>query len=88
MDKLFGLVGLGIWGVFVYVYTDGMSSQQQFYFLLSNLLLLVLVVPFWKMLPRYGYPAPLALITLIPVTVPILLWIVAFSSPVQNKEAN
>lgn len=38
----------------------------------------LLVVPFWRILPRYGIAAPFALLAVLPVGAVILLWIVAF----------
>lgn len=37
------------------------------------------VVPFWKLLPKYGFPAPAALIALIPFGAIVLLWVMAFN---------
>lgn len=39
---------------------------------------LTLVVPFWKIFPRAGWPAPLALLMLIFPANVILLWWLAF----------
>ena len=36
------------------------------------------VIPFWKLLPRYGIAAPFALLAVFPVCAVILLWIMAF----------
>lgn len=38
----------------------------------------ILVVPFWRLLPRYGMPAPLAVIAVFPLAAVVLLWIMAF----------
>jgi hypothetical protein len=38
----------------------------------------LLVVPFWKLLPRFGIPAPVALVAIIPLGALVLLWIIAF----------
>ncbi|QIG46306.1 hypothetical protein G5V57_00140 [Nordella sp. HKS 07] len=40
--------------------------------------LLAIVIPFWKILPRAGIPAPVALVALVPFGALILLWILAF----------
>jgi len=40
--------------------------------------LLAIVIPFWKILPRAGIPAPVALVSLIPFGALILLWVLAF----------
>lgn len=42
------------------------------------ILALTLVVPFWKIFPRAGWPAPLALLMLIAPANIILLWWLAF----------
>jgi len=72
-------------------YTEGMSDTQRLYFFVSfailPLSLFVWIVPFWRILPKFGIPSPVALITVFPVTVPVLLWVMAFKSPVQNGEA-
>jgi hypothetical protein len=36
------------------------------------------VVPFWRILPRYGFPNVLALVALIPFGAIGLLWLIAF----------
>ncbi len=41
----------------------------------------VLVVPFWRILPRYGIPAWVAIFAAVPIGAVILLWVVAFSEP-------
>ena len=38
----------------------------------------LLVVPFWRLLPRSGIPSWVALFAVIPVVALVLLWIVAF----------
>ena len=39
---------------------------------------ILLVVPFWFILPRAGMPSALALIAAIPLGAIVLLWILAF----------
>ncbi|MEM6579002.1 MAG: hypothetical protein AAF678_10955 [Pseudomonadota bacterium] len=39
------------------------------------------VVPFWKILPRYGIASPRALIAIFPIGTLALLYIIAFLSP-------
>lgn len=41
--------------------------------------ILLIVVPFWRLLPTYGFPAPLALVAVIPPLAVILLWLMAFN---------
>ncbi len=38
----------------------------------------LLVVPFWRILPRNGIPSWVAVVAIIPLGAIILLWIVAF----------
>lgn len=38
----------------------------------------LVVIPFWKILPRHGIPSWVALIAVIPLGALILLWVVAF----------
>lgn len=40
----------------------------------------LLVIPFWKLLPRHGIAAPVALLAAIPIVALVLLWIIAFRS--------
>lgn len=41
-------------------------------------LAVLLVVPFWRLLPRFGIAAPYALLAVLPVGAVILLWVMAF----------
>jgi len=43
----------------------------------------LVVVPFWRLLPNYGIPAIVALVALIPVGALILLWVMAFRDRVD-----
>ncbi len=38
----------------------------------------LLIVPFWRILPRNGIPSWVALFAVIPIVALVLLWIVAF----------
>ena len=40
----------------------------------------LIVVPFWKLLPRYGLPSWAALLTVFPLVALVFLWIMAFKS--------
>lgn len=44
------------------------------------------VIPFWKLLPRYGLPAPVALLAILPVGALILLWIIAFREEFRDRQ--
>ena len=46
----------------------------------------LVIIPFWKLLPRYGIPAPVALVSVIPLGALILLWVVAFKEPDSSQE--
>ena len=39
---------------------------------------IVFVVPFWRIFPRAGWPAPLSLLMLVPLLNLVLLWVLAF----------
>lgn len=39
----------------------------------------LLVVPFWRLLPRIGIPAWVSVVAVVPFAAIVLLWIVAFS---------
>ena len=59
---------------------------------LPGLLLIVIVglgavvVPFWRLLPKFGIPAWLSLVSVIPLGALILLWVIAFVEPLDRKE--
>ncbi len=38
----------------------------------------LLVVPFWRILPRHGLPSAVALVAIIPLGALVLLWVIAF----------
>ena len=38
----------------------------------------LVVVPFWRLLPRFGIPSWVALLSIFPLIALILLWIMAF----------
>lgn len=42
------------------------------------ILAVLIVVPFWRILPRAGIAAPWALVAVIPLGAVILLWMLAF----------
>lgn len=53
----------------------GMGGMAILWFLIVAVLL---VVPFWRLLPQFGMPPWLALIAVIPLGAVVLLWIMAF----------
>ncbi len=44
----------------------------------------LLVVPFWRILPRHGIPNWVALAAIIPLGALILLWVVAFKDKISG----
>ncbi|PRY81198.1 hypothetical protein [Marivita geojedonensis] len=53
----------------------GMGGGGLIWFLIIGVLI---VVPFWKLLPRYGLPSWAALLTIFPLVALVFLWIMAF----------
>lgn len=47
----------------------------------------LVVVPFWKILPRYGITKYFALFAVIPAIALILLWIIAFKDDLGGNDA-
>ena len=45
---------------------------------------LALVIPFWRILPRFGFSKYLALLAIIPVFAIALLWIIAFRDEIEG----
>lgn len=48
-------------------------------------LAVLLVVPFWRLLPRHGIPKGFALLAVLPVGAVILLWIMAFRDAAGDR---
>lgn len=44
----------------------------------------LLVIPFWRILPRHGIPNWVALVAIIPVGALVLLWVVAFKDELEK----
>jgi len=44
----------------------------------------ILVVPFWRLLPRFGIPNWVAIFTLFPLVALILLWVMAFKDKIDG----
>lgn len=44
----------------------------------------LLIVPFWKLLPKYGMSKWLSLIAILPVFAIILLWMMAFKEDIEG----
>ena len=47
----------------------------------------LVVVPFWKILPRYGITKDCALFAVIPAIALVLLWIIAFKDDLGGGDA-
>lgn len=45
---------------------------------------ILVVVPFWKILPRYGISKYFALLTVVPAIALVLLWIIAFKDDIES----
>ena len=45
----------------------------------------LLVVPFWKILPRHGIPNWVSLVAFFPLAALILLWVVAFKDDAEKR---
>jgi len=57
-----------------------------FWHLLIVLIILgAIIIPFWKILPRAGIPAPVALVSIIPFGALVLLWVLAFKQWPEDK---
>jgi hypothetical protein len=54
--------------------------------ILVALMLVLVILPFWKLMPKFGLPKPLALIGLIPLGALVLIWIMAFREVVPAEE--
>jgi O-antigen ligase len=46
----------------------------------------LIVVPFWKLLPRYGLPKWGALLAVLPLVALIYLWIMAFKNELEGQK--
>jgi len=59
-----------------------MAAFSIWHWLLVMMILLVLpivmIIPMWRLLPRAGIPAPIAILSIIPFALIVLLWIMAF----------
>ena len=45
----------------------------------------LLVVPFWKLLPRYGINKYFAVLAVLPAVALILLWIIAYKDELEGS---
>lgn len=45
----------------------------------------LVAIPFWKLLPRYGMSKYFAVLAVIPAIALVLLWIIAFKDDVEGR---
>ncbi|MBD3678120.1 MAG: hypothetical protein HUJ27_06910 [Rhodobacteraceae bacterium] len=45
---------------------------------LGLLYALLVIIPFWRLLPRFGIPNWVSIATIIPIVALVLLWVMAF----------
>jgi hypothetical protein len=56
-------------------------------FLFIVVMAVLVVVPFWKLLPKFGIPSWVALVSIIPLGALILLWVMAFRDKLDGGRA-
>ena len=56
-------------------------------FLVFIIMAALVVVPFWRLLPRYGIPNWVAIFAVIPLVALILLWVIAFKDKIDGGTA-
>ncbi|MDR9484382.1 MULTISPECIES: hypothetical protein [Sediminimonas] len=47
----------------------------------------LIVIPFWRLLPRFGIPNWVSLVAIIPLAALILLWVIAFKDKIDGGTA-
>jgi len=47
----------------------------------------LVVIPFWKLLPKFGIPNWVSLVSIIPLGALILLWVMAFRDKIDGGNA-
>jgi len=47
----------------------------------------LVIIPFWRLLPRFGIPNWVALFAIVPLVALILLWIIAFKDTGDGGQA-
>ena len=50
------------------------------------LIAILVVIPFWKLLPRYGMSPYFALLAVMPAIALVLLWIIAFKDDIDGAD--
>ena len=56
-------------------------------FLMVLVIGVLIVVPFWRLLPRFGIPNWVAILAIFPLVALILLWIMAFKDQIDERRA-
>jgi uncharacterized protein (DUF983 family) len=56
-------------------------------FLMMILIGALVVVPFWRLLPRFGIPNWVAILAIFPLVALVLLWIMAFKDQIDERRA-
>ena len=62
----------------------GMGGGNLLWLLVIGVLI---VVPFWKLLPRYGISKYFALLAVLPAIALVMLWIMAFKDDIDGGSA-
>jgi len=47
----------------------------------------LMVIPFWRLLPKYGIPNWVALVAVIPLGALVLLWVIAFKDKLDGGQS-
>ena len=61
-----------------------MGGNLFFWFLIWAVLI---VVPFWRLLPRYGLSKYFAVLAALPAIALVLLWIIAFKDDLEGRSS-
>ena len=56
-------------------------------FLFFIIMAALVVVPFWRLLPRFGIPNWVAIFAVIPLVALVLLWVIAFKDKIDGGTA-
>ncbi|TIT02882.1 MAG: hypothetical protein E5W87_07945 [Mesorhizobium sp.] len=55
-----------------------MGSFSVFHWLILMIIFASLIVPYWRIFPRAGWPSALSILMVVPLLNLVLLWVVAF----------
>ncbi|MCZ0811923.1 MAG: hypothetical protein ACQEVT_15200 [Pseudomonadota bacterium] len=61
-----------------------MGGGGMIFFLVMAVLV---VIPFWRLLPKFGIPSWVALVAIIPLGALVLLWVMAFRDKIGGGHA-